>query len=189
MENSTIEQLKQIFDREQVEGSINIDIDIKNLDFETKKECLKYAISREDLNNSYFILNIYNLIKGYNTLEQSYFDSKDTIAKDIEELINLKLELKDEIKNVINKVSFYFLSILKTYSKFHFSSFDTLVPMPNLYKNIIMSTDIGTLCGILNTCEDLNIKDCVYIQDSVLYLNTLIAKTNLSFDIMSKLRC
>ena len=37
-----------------------------------------------------------NLIKGYNTLEQSYFDSKDTIAKDIEELINLKLELKNE---------------------------------------------------------------------------------------------
>ena len=63
-----------------------IEIDAKACSSDTLIALMDYALHREDLLNASLILNIFNLIKQYNSLSESYFNNPRSYIKSIDYL-------------------------------------------------------------------------------------------------------
>lgn len=166
------------------DNHIQIFLDLKGLPVETLAEIFRYAFKKEDLNDPLLILNIINLIKVYNTLDDSFFDDEYVYADDIEKFLDLKLELVDDIAEFNKKVSIYFLSLFKSYNKFVYTPMDKHYKLPTIYKNIFLSTDLLTLSGIFSDTKNFDTSECVLIEDAFLYLTSLIEKGKLSSELI-----
>ena len=88
-----LEKLDQLCAREEAyyqENNTLADItyDLKGLPTETLMSVMKFALSRESLVNSSIILNVNLLINGYNTLDDSLFESPAVYVEDLEQLLD-----------------------------------------------------------------------------------------------------
>jgi hypothetical protein len=159
--------------------------DLKHASKEQKVEGLKFGFNTPDLIDPLMQLNLYNLVKSYKSMDDSFFDSSDVYFNDIEELLDIKLSLGTEIKAFIKQISIYFLSLFKSFNKFVFTPADEHVALPLLYKNIILSSDIGTLAGIFAKSPEFSTKELVYIDEAFTYLETLISRFQVGLDLMN----
>ena len=166
------------------EDHIQIYLNLKGLPIETLAEIIRYALNRDDLNDPLLILNIINLIKVYNTLDDAYFDSNDVYVSSIEDFLDLKLELVDDLAKFAKRVSLYFLSLFKSYNKFVYTPMDKHYMLPNIFRNIFLSTDLLTLSGIFSDAENFNTSECVLIEDAILYITSLLMKGNMSSELI-----
>lgn len=145
---------------------INIHIDFKGLDTNTLCELYKHYLSRTTLVNTSLIANINILINGYNTLDDALFMSDIIYETDLEQLLDIKLELSDDIKEYQSQVSYWYLSCLKSMHKVEFTYLDTVVTLPNVYKKIISSSNLLTLSQILAKSKPINTKDLPLVSDA-----------------------
>lgn len=180
--------LKEIVDLvvcyELQEEHENILLDLKGLEVEKLAEVFKYALTREDLNDPLLILNIINLIKVYNSLDDTFFANEDIYVSSIEDLLDLKLEITSELSAFVKKVSVYFMSLFKSYNKFVYTPMDKHVKLPNVYKAIFLSTDLLTLAGIFSDSENFNTSECVLVEDAILYVTSLLMKGSMSSELI-----
>lgn len=175
-----VEYLKVIYEYENTLEKNNVLLDLKGLPLKDLEEAIKYSLSFENLNDAVMILNIINLIKTYNNLEDSFFENKDIYVNNLEELLDLKLSLRSEIKEFSKKLSIYFLSLFKSYPKTSYTPTDVHIKLPSIYANIIMGTDLYTLSGIFSFSETFDTKECVYIDEAFKYLSNLLMKNSIS---------
>lgn len=177
--------LKSIFDYE-VENDL-VFLDLKGLPISLISESVKYALTREDLRDPYMLLNIINLIKIYNTLDDSFFENEHIYVSSIEDLLDIKLELSEDLAKFQKQLSIYFISLFKSFNKTSYEPLDKHIDLPETYKNIIMSLDILTLSGIFSVSEPFMTSDCIYINSANLIMFELLAKGSLSAYLMNNL--
>lgn len=185
LKNDMIETLGKIFDYEKDLENVNVILDLKGLDTELLVECIKYALTREDLKDPVMILNILNLVKIYNTLDDSFFENKNIYVSSIEDMLDLKLSLRNELKSFSKQLSIYFISLFKSYNKVSYNPLDSHIQLPNIYSAIFLSSDILTLSGIFAVSETFSTENCVYIDDSFKYISNLLTKNVVALDFMN----
>lgn len=162
----------------------NVYLDLKELDTELMAEAIRCSLTREDLVDPIMILNIINLIKIYNSLSIDFFDSKDIYVCSMEELLDLRLEIGDDLRAFSKKLSIYFISLFKSYNKVIFTALDEHKPLPNIYRAIFLSTDLLTLSGIFSDSDPFSTDECFIIDNAFEYLMALQEKNNLCLGLM-----
>lgn len=176
--------VETIINYESQDEHENVFLDLKQLDTEKLADVFRYALKQENLNDPLLILNIINLIKVYNSLDDAFFQSPDIYFDSIEELLDLKLEISSELAEFTKKVSLYFISLFKSYNKFHYTMNDKHYKLPNIYKSIFLSTDLLTLSGIFADSENFDTSECILVEDAILYLTSLLMKGSMSFELI-----
>ena len=184
--DTLLEKLKDIFDYETETKGI-VFLNLKGLDTSLISESIRYALSREDLRNPYMILNIINLIKIYNTLDDSFFNDSKIYVNSIEDLLDVKLDLSEELKKFQRQLSIYFISLFKSYNKLSYEPLDKHIELPEIYKNIILSLDILTLSGIFSVSEPFSTEECVYIDSAIIYMNELLIRGGIYSNLLNEL--
>ena len=183
-----MEELKDVIDTinnyERQDTHENILLDLKGMSEEKLAFVFKYAMTLEDLSNPLLILNIINLIKVYNTLEDSHFANEDIYFTSIENMLDVRLEISSEIAEFTKKIALIFVSLFKSYNKFVYTPADKPYRLPKLYKTIILSCDLLTLSGIFMTSDNFDTSECMFIEDSLLYISSLITKSSMSFELI-----
>lgn len=177
--------LQEVYDKENEEEFEDIIyLNLKGLSVDLISDAIRYSLKREDLKNPLMILNIINLIKIYNTLDDSFFENENIYVSSIEDLLDLKLELKADLKAFIKQLSIYFVSMFKSYNKLTYSPLDKHIKLSNLYEKMFLTLDLLTLSGILSVSESFSLDDCVYIENAHIYLQETIMKNAYGINIM-----
>lgn len=88
-------------------------IDIKNLSLDDKIACFKFFLNSKAMRNYSVISNIFILINGITELDQTTFDDERFFFNGLEEYVDIKLGLKEDIKNFGVNLIQYYLGIIK----------------------------------------------------------------------------
>lgn len=151
-------------------------LNFKSLNSELKAEVFKYAFTREDLKDPLTSLNILNIIKIYNTLDDSFFEDKNIWFNSLEDLLDLKLLIHSELKEFIKKFSIYFLSLIKSYNKMTYTPMDNNIELPQLFKTLFLSMDFMTASGIFSISKPISTDELVLVNDPMKYLTDMMVK-------------
>jgi hypothetical protein len=175
--------LVQEFNKDNEEQVILM-FNLKEAKTEQKIDALKYGFSTPTLDDPLMQLNLYNLIKSYNNMNDEFFASSDVYFNSVEELLDIKLALGVEIKAFIRQLSIYYMSLFKSYNKLFFTPSDEHISLPTLYKNMILTSDLLTLSGIFAKSPEFSTNELIYIDDAYVYLTALITRSNNSMDLI-----
>jgi hypothetical protein len=175
--------LVQEFNKDNEEQVILM-FNLKEAKTEQKIEALKYGFNTPTLDDPLMQLNLYNLIKSYNNMNDEFFASSDVYFNSVEELLDIKLALGAEIKAFIRQLSIYYMSLFKSYNKLFFTPSDEHISLPTLYKNMILTSDLLTLSGIFAKSPEFSTNELIYIDDAYVYLTALITRSNNSMDLI-----
>ena len=178
-----ITNLVQEFNKDNEEQVILM-FNLKEAKTEQKIEALKYGFNTPTLDDPLMQLNLYNLIKSYNNMNDEFFASSDVYFNSVEELLDIKLALGAEIKAFIRQLSIYYMSLFKSYNKLFFTPSDEHISLPTLYKNMILTSDLLTLSGIFAKSPEFSTNELIYIDDAYVYLTALITRSNNSMDLI-----
>ena len=162
----------------------NVVYNLKGLSVDTLVEVMKFALSRETLINSSIILNINLLINGYNTLDDSLFESEAVYVEDLEQLLDLKLDLVEEIKVFYNTLTMWYLSCLKSAFKVEYTYLDTAVKVPMLYKRILSSSNVLTLSQIMSKSTGINVDDLVLVENAYPIVAEIVSCSSLANELL-----
>lgn len=174
--------LQQVYDNKDETHYLRL----KGLSAELLAEVFKYALAQEELKDPLTTLNILNLIKIYNTLDESYFDNEDVWFDSLETLLDVKLLIHSEIKQFVKKFSIYFLSLIKSYNKVTYTPMDNNIELPQLYKSLFLSMDFMTAAGIFSTVKNINTDELYVINDAVKYLSDMMIKNCFGIQILGE---
>lgn len=166
------------------ENQVILMFDLKGATTYQKIEAIKYAFNTPTLEDPLMQLNLYNLIKSYNNMNDEFFNSSDIYFNSVEELLDVKLALSKEIKAFIRQLSIYYMSLFKSYNKLFFTPSDEHINLPTLYKNMILTSDLLTLSGIFAKSPEFSTNDLIYIDDAYIYLTALITRSNNSMNLI-----
>lgn len=181
-----INLVKQIYDEElKEEFKDTIILQLKQLNSELKAEVFKYAFTREDLKDPMTTLNIFNLIKIYNTLDDSFFEDETVWFSSLEDLLDLKLLIHSELKQFVRQFSVYFLSLIKSYNKMTYTPMDSNVELPQIFKTLFLSMDFMTAAGIFSVSSSINTNELLLITDPIKYLSEMMVKNCIGIKLLN----
>ena len=174
----------------QIENNNNnneyiINLKLKKLPLNIIAQCIKYSLNYQNLKDPLMVLNIYNLIKTYNTLDDSFFDNDSIYISSLQQFLDLKILINTQLKKYIKQLSIYFISLFKSYTKMDYTPLDNHIKLPLLYKSIIDISDLYILSGILSLSQNFNTNQCIYIDDAYKILLTLLSKNNVSLALLT----
>lgn len=155
---------------ENLNEASQFNISIKSLNKEDKVKVLKHIMKNEDVVDSFVILNIFNFIKGFNTFDNSFFESKEVYVNDMEEYLDIKYELKDELNELMRKIAVYYLSVIKSCDKID-NSDERMVVIPLMIQRIFYICDFYSLSVILNKIKGINIDDTYVVNNAMSFIN------------------
>ena len=174
---------KELFKNKQ---KVNVIVHAKEFNIEKLEAWFKMALEDEDICDPVMCLNLFTLIKGYNTLSEKFFSSEDVYVNSIEQLLDIKLDLKTQLNRISKNLAIYFVSIIKYANKLNITLTDNPVKIKNIYHIFLCMGDILTLSGILNQCDDFKISDTVLIYDGMNYLMSILEKSSLGIKMLDK---
>lgn len=177
-----VEKVKEVVINKD-ENKNHIFLRLKNFSYEHKKAILDFAIHYDDLNDIVLMLNVINLIKCYNDLEDSYFADENVLVSSIDELLDLSIDLSESISYLKKKVSIAFMSIFKSYHKFEFADTDTHVALSCMLKNIFLSCDLLTLSSIFGTSDKFSTDELYYVDNALFFVQELMMKNAIFKDL------
>lgn len=183
--DTLLKNLEFIYNLQNQYEDIKILVNLKGLQIEKLAEAIKFALTFENLKDPLMILNIFNLIKIYNTLNDSFFENQYIYISNIQQLLDLKLEISNQLKKFIKQLSIYFISLFKSYNKTSFTPLDMHIQLPNIYKHIILAGDLITLSGIFSTSQPFDTSQCIYIDDAMYFVNELAFKSNIGLSFLN----
>lgn len=162
----------------EVASNHTIDILIKNLSYEHRKAALGEALKTTQLRNPIFLMNVFCLIKGYNTFEDAYFEHEQVFLNDEVEFLDIFDDLETEIREVTKQLAEYYVSMLKTCNLIDgVENNPNTVRIESLYEYLFTSVDVVILARILSSVKDPTIwetKKIVY--NSLGYLGAIAEK-------------
>ena len=150
-------------------------------------ELMRMALTRESLVNTQLLANINILVSGYNTLDDSLFQSPLILFSDIEQLLDVKLTLDKEIKDFQTKTVYWYLSCLYSAHKVEYTYLDQTVKMPNLWRKFLMATNLLTISQIMSKAEPINTSSLVLVENAYPVIMELSANMSLASRILSAL--
>ena len=86
---------------------------IKELPIEDKIKCFKFFLENEVITNKSVISNIFMLINGINSFEDDLSEDNRIFFNGLEEYVDIKTELREEISAFKIKMLEYYLGIVK----------------------------------------------------------------------------
>ena len=173
LEENLIKNLEILYEYEKVREE-SIAVDVKMLSMELKIALFKHALQYESLLNSYIILNIFNLIKGYNTFDDSYFDEIFTYFNNLEEYLDIKIQLNREISEFTKKLMIYYVSIMKSCGAIENPVVG--IEIPYLYQRILYISDFVSLSNMFMKCPNFNTEELIVINGAYDYITMLANK-------------
>lgn len=184
--NDLLECLKRLWQYEITTGH-TLDILIKNLSYDYRKEALGCALKTPQLKNPIFLQNVFCLIKGYNTFEEAYFEHEQVFLNDEVEFLDIFDDLEEEIKIVTRQVAEYYVSMLKTCNLVEaVENNPNAVEMENLYVYLFNSMDVTILAKVLSSVKDSSIWETKKIVlNSLGYLGQIAEKFIFTNTVMS----
>ena len=151
-----------------------ISLDFKKLPMSLRVAAMKWALTNEELIDSTLVLNILNLIKGYNTFDESFFQSPVVIVNNLEEFLDLKQALTSELKTFTTALAKYYFSIFKSAGITDFPANNRPVIIPTVYQRVLLVSDFISLSNIIRKFTE--VKDLVYVENAEMFLNTLATR-------------
>lgn len=192
LNNLQIEDILQtVFIFENENSGKNIKIILK--DFNTDQLiCLyRYVFKYKDflnIRNVSIVLNILNLIKTFNTFDDSFFKCEDVFIKNLEQFLDIKMELADDINELIITIFSAFNSLICSASKIEYTMLDDYEELPQFFKVFFSGIDLITLYGIFSSIDANSMVITIKkYKDSIYFLNTIIEKHKISNLLMTNL--
>ena len=186
--NALLDTTKMIYGYEKElhknKQKVNIVIRAKSLETEKLEAWFRMALQDEDLCDPVMCLNIFNLVKNYNALSENFFENNDIYITNIEQFLDIKLGLKDDISRVSTKLAKYFISLIKYAHRTTINSGESVQKIENLYSILLTLCDVFTLSGIVAKAEDFKISECVLVYDAMTYLMCIMDKTKTGINLM-----
>ena len=154
----------------------NIIFYLKNLPDNVIVEVMRYALHKEEMLNSSFILNILNLIKTYNAFNDDFFNNDLIFYKDIISMVGIKTELNSDIQEVQKNVAIWLFSVFKSLNKVEYTFMDEHYKMPNLYKRIFQVSDLVTIAGIISKIPNFSTSELKNVDNAMFYASDFAKK-------------
>ena len=180
-EDELVEFLNTVYGYEKEllkdQKKVTVLVRLGGLSSEKLQKAFELALDDEELCDPLMTLNIYNMIRTYNTISDQFFESEDVYVSDIEQLLDIKLNLRDKLLEVSRKLCVFFLSLLKYSSKTVAMPTDTITHVPMLYQTLLRISDIFMLSELLIKCQDIKMEECVLVDESLKYLLPILEKT------------
>lgn len=159
-------------------------IDLKNLSKDKLCVVFKYAMEHDDRSSPLITLNLFNLLKTYNDLEESFFNNEDIYFKEIIDMVDIKLELDNETQNFLKNFGIYFLSLIKSYNKLTYTPIEVVKPLPVLYQVLFSMMDFATAAGIFSRIPEVKTSECLQIENAHQFLNMMLIKTGMAINFL-----
>lgn len=151
---NTITDLEHLLLKEEKDWRVTACL--KHLPFNVRVGIMKWALDLENedkIVDPILILNTFNLIKGYSSFDESFFNSPHVIVNSMTELADMKRELKETLTLFITRLSNCFLSILRSASVTEFQPKDEPKKLSSVMHNIISMADFITLSSVLRKSD------------------------------------
>ena len=89
------------------------DVEIKKLKTEDKIKCFKFFLSSDVITNHSIISNLYILVNGISDIDEDIENDDRAFFNSLEEYVDIKLDLKEELDLFKKKIVEYYLGIIK----------------------------------------------------------------------------
>lgn len=155
---------------------------LKHLPFELRKAAIQWALDPANLDkvvDPSLILNVFNLIKGYNTFDQSFFESQHILVNSMLEMSDMKRALKEPLTDFITCVCKYYLSILRSASVTEYMPSDKPVKLPVMIDSLFRLLDFMTLSSLLRKSKAIGTDTLFNVENASGYLLILSNKYGL----------
>ncbi len=105
-----LENLNDEYFRKLDAGEI---VEIKKLKTEDKIKCFKFFLNSDVITNHSVISNLYILVNGISDIDEDIENDDRAFFNNLEEYVDIKLDLKEELDLFKKKIVEYYLGILK----------------------------------------------------------------------------
>ena len=183
-EKEIINIIKNILNKEN-ELNINIHFNFKSLSKDIRLNIFKFILNDTSISNFQILINIVNFMKNYNQFDDSFFNSELIFVNSLEEFLDFKFSLKNEIDKYVLELSKWYISLFKSVHKLEINYLDDAKEMPVSFNKIITNFDFYTLSSILSKSIDFRMSDCYLVKDAFLILSSLAEKQQQLASIMS----
>ena len=134
-------------------------LEIKELPTEDKIKCFRYFLGTDVITNVSVISNLFLLINGITDIEDNALDDERVFFSSLEEYIDVKLEIKNEIDVFNTRLLEYYLGVIKGLSV----NLDELkIHIPNTFFNLMPLVTINLISKLtikyLDRIENKNVK-------------------------------
>ena len=134
-------------------------LEIKELPTEDKIKCFRYFLGTDVITNVSVISNLFLLINGITDIEDNALDDERVFFSSLEEYIDVKLEIKNEIDVFNTRLLEYYLGVIKGLSV----NLDELkTHIPNTFFNLMPLVTINLISKLtikyLERIENKNVK-------------------------------
>ena len=134
-------------------------LEIKELPTEDKIKCFRYFLGTDVMTNVSVISNLFLLINGITDIEDNALDDERVFFSSLEEYIDVKLEIKNEIDVFNTRLLEYYLGVIKGLSV----NLDELkTHIPNTFFNLMPLVTINLISKLtikyLDRIENKNVK-------------------------------
>ena len=160
----------------------------KGLSTEDLTELFKMALSRETLVNNQLLANINILVNGYNTLDDALFNSPTIIIKDVEQLLDLKLSLAEEIKAFQTKAVYWYLACLYSAHKVEYTYLDNIIPLPNVWRKFLTATNLLIISQMMAKANPIDTGSLPLVENAYPIIVELSANLSIASHILSCLK-
>ena len=166
-------------------------LEIKELTTEDKVMCFRYFLNTDVITNVSVISNLFLLINGITDIDDDALADERIFFKSLEEYIDVKLEIKNEIDVFNTKLLEYYLGIIKGLSvnldelKSHIpNTIFNLMPLvtPNLvskltvkYLDRINTKNVKPVFNAMELYSEINNTDSLFLG----FVQTLMKEVNL----------
>lgn len=159
---------------------------LRGLNTEVLAEGMKVLLKCETISNASLLLNVYNLVKKYNSFDSGFFESESNWFVDAEQFLTIKRITNAECQEFINKLSLWFLSALYSMHKVEYTMMDIPQNMPLTYHYFILISDFFTISALLAKSK-IDLNDMKLVNRAYMYIGELSTRTALSFKLMENL--
>ena len=134
-------------------------LEIRELPTEDKIKCFRYFLVTDVITNVSVISNLFLLINGITDIEDNALDDERVFFSSLEEYIDVKLEIKNEIDVFNTRLLEYYLGVIKGLSV----NLDELkTHIPNTFFNLMPLVTINLISKLtikyLDRIENKNVK-------------------------------
>ena len=155
-------------------------VSLRGLSTELLTEGLRLCFGRLDIANPYILLNLYNTVKRYNTLDNSFFESEDVWFTSIEQFLDIKVGLRSEIQSFTNKMAYWYLSCIYSMHKVEYTMLEHHEPMPDIYRNFMLTSDLYTMSALVAKADNIQTKDLMLVDNAYAYITELALRSNIA---------
>ena len=130
----------------------------KDLSQDKKITMFKVLLEQATCYNKQLLVNLVNLLKAYNQFSDDFFKNSVIVFSNIEEFLDIKLALEEQIQKFLDSFASYYLSMFVSMHKDVKNYLEAYIQAPHIFVTLIQSLDLYTLSGICQKAKAENVK-------------------------------